>query len=226
MSGCRVQLADWRRAGLGYGRGARGGQSVLCPDPSRIRRRPASFTPGTTAPFANTAPNSSTRAAAPEGIDVQADFGFGSFNANVNASFLDSYAESPFPGAAFIDYAGTSQDTSYFDYQPLSTVNYIRGPMSIGLRWQHLPSVDPPPGSAVSFVGSEVARPDRRVRELEVRRSLSATGRHRQSDERRSGVGRRDYRRQQRRDDQQPLRSDRPPSVPRVASRVVTASQS
>jgi outer membrane receptor protein involved in Fe transport len=88
-----------------------------------------------------------------EGVDVQADFSVGSFNVNVNASFLDSYAESPFPGAAFAEFAGTSQDTSYFDYQLLSTVNYIRGPMSIGLRWQHLPSVDPPPGSAASALG-------------------------------------------------------------------------
>jgi outer membrane receptor protein involved in Fe transport len=88
-----------------------------------------------------------------EGVDVQADFGVGPFNVNINATFLDSYAESPFPGADFIEYAGTSQNASYFDYTLLSTVNYTRGPFTVGMRWQHLPSVDPPPGSAATALG-------------------------------------------------------------------------
>ena len=94
-----------------------------------------------------------------EGIDVQVDWGIdlaatGLLNVNVQASFLDTYAEAPFPGADFIDYTGTTENSS-FDYQLFTTLRYSRGPMSVGLRWQHLPSMDPAPGSSADALGVE-----------------------------------------------------------------------
>ncbi|HEX7000009.1 MAG TPA: TonB-dependent receptor [Gammaproteobacteria bacterium] len=85
-----------------------------------------------------------------EGVDLQVDWRIGLFNVNVLASFLDTYAESPFPGAEFIDYTGTTENNSY-DYRLLSTTSWSRGPFSIGLRWQHLPSVNPPPSNTTVF---------------------------------------------------------------------------
>jgi len=76
----------------------------------------------------------------------------GSFSVNVLASYLDLYSEAPFPGAAFVDYTGTSFNSS-FDYRVLSTFSWSDGPYYVGLRWQHLPSVIPPPGSAATAFG-------------------------------------------------------------------------
>ena len=98
-----------------------------------------------------------------EGIDMQLDWGAeladlgigfipGSFSVNVLASYLDLYSEAPFPGAAFVDYTGTSFNSS-FDYRVLSTFSWSDGPYYVGLRWQHLPSVIPPPGSAATAFG-------------------------------------------------------------------------
>ncbi|TAJ95780.1 MAG: hypothetical protein EPO31_01150 [Gammaproteobacteria bacterium] len=100
-----------------------------------------------------------------QGIDMQLDWGAeladlgiefipGSFSVNVLASYLDLYAESPFPGASFVDYTGTSFNSS-FDYRLLSTFGWTSGSYSVGLRWQHLPSVDTPPGSAATALGIE-----------------------------------------------------------------------
>ena len=82
-----------------------------------------------------------------EGYDVQVDWGIGNFNINFQTSFLDLYSQSPFPGAAFTDYTGTTQNTS-FDYRFFSTVRWGKGPLSLGLRMQYLPSLKPVPGSS------------------------------------------------------------------------------
>jgi iron complex outermembrane receptor protein len=91
-----------------------------------------------------------------EGFDVQLDWGFdvgqGAMNFSVVASFLDTYSESPFPGADFIDYTGTLQNSS-FDYQTFTTVRYQGGSWGLGVRWQHLPSIDPAPSSATDVRG-------------------------------------------------------------------------
>lgn len=87
-----------------------------------------------------------------EGTDVQVDWGIGSFNLNVQASFLSKYARSPFPGADFIDYTG-STDNSSFDYRLFSTVAYAKKALQVGMRWQHLPSLTTPPGSAPTAFG-------------------------------------------------------------------------
>jgi outer membrane receptor protein involved in Fe transport len=89
-----------------------------------------------------------------EGIDVQADFGVGNFSVNLLASFLENYSESPFPGAAFIDYTGTTFNSS-FDYRLFSTVRYNNGPFSIGVRWQYMPELDVAPGAAPNAFGIE-----------------------------------------------------------------------
>jgi outer membrane receptor protein involved in Fe transport len=92
-----------------------------------------------------------------EGYDVQAVWGrsvgsAGSFNMNIQASFLDRYATSPFPGADFIEYTGTTNNNS-FDYSLLSNFAYSRSSLTVGLRWQHLPSLDPAPDAAPNTLG-------------------------------------------------------------------------
>jgi iron complex outermembrane receptor protein len=87
-----------------------------------------------------------------EGTDLQVDWGVGAFNVNVQGSILSKYAESPFPGGDFVDYTGTSYNSS-FKYRLLSNLVYAKGSLSVGLRWQHLPSLDPPPGSPGTVFG-------------------------------------------------------------------------
>jgi iron complex outermembrane recepter protein len=87
-----------------------------------------------------------------EGTDVQVDWGVGAFNLNVQASFLTKYATSPFPGADFIDYTGSTTNNS-FDYRLLSTLGYSKGAFSIALRWQHLPSLNPAPDGSSAALG-------------------------------------------------------------------------
>jgi outer membrane receptor protein involved in Fe transport len=92
-----------------------------------------------------------------EGYDIQANWvkdlaGGGVFGLNFVASFLDLYAEAPFPGADLVDYTGTLTNTS-FDYQALTSLNYSKGAFSGGLRWQYLPSLDASPGSAADIQG-------------------------------------------------------------------------
>jgi outer membrane receptor protein involved in Fe transport len=89
-----------------------------------------------------------------EGIDLQADFGVGNFNVNFLASFMENYSEAPFPGAEFIDYTGTTFNSS-FDHRLFTTVRYGNGPFSIGVRWQHLPELDTAPGAAPNAFGIE-----------------------------------------------------------------------
>lgn len=82
-----------------------------------------------------------------EGYDIQVDWGIGNFNVNFQTSLLDNYSVAPFPGAAFVDYTGTTFNDS-FDYRFLSTVRWSKGPLSVGARLQYLPSLKPQPGSA------------------------------------------------------------------------------
>ena len=97
------------------------------------------------------------------GLDVQLDWGTpladiglrsvpGSFTANIQYSKLGKYAVAAFPGAAFIDNTGTTVNSS-FDYRLFTTLGYGFGPVSVGLRWQHLPGLDPAPGSPSTTFG-------------------------------------------------------------------------
>jgi hypothetical protein len=92
-----------------------------------------------------------------QGVDIQVNWnrsigGRGVFNLNTVASILDTYAESPFPGAPFIDYTGTTENSS-FDWQTYMTVNYAQGPWAIGLRWHHLPTIDRAPSQSSDIFG-------------------------------------------------------------------------
>jgi outer membrane receptor protein involved in Fe transport len=99
------------------------------------------------------------------GIDVQLDWGTmlsdigmasvpGAFSANIQYSKLGKYAIAAFPGAAFIDNAGTTVNSS-FDYRLFTTLGYVAGPVSVGLRWQHLPGLDRAPGTPATTFGVE-----------------------------------------------------------------------
>jgi iron complex outermembrane recepter protein len=100
------------------------------------------------------------------GIDTELDWGLrfadagalaaipGGFNVNIVASYLNRYAVSPFPGAAFINYTGTVTNSSY-QYKLLSTFTYTFGPASVGFRWQHLPSTRADPSSGAGTLGAE-----------------------------------------------------------------------
>ncbi len=98
-----------------------------------------------------------------KGFDVQfdwssdfADIGLdsvpGRLGVNTVVSFLEKYAEAPFPGAQVVDYTGTVTNSS-FDYRALTTFRYSVGRFSSGLRWTHLPELDPAPGSASDIQG-------------------------------------------------------------------------
>lgn len=91
-----------------------------------------------------------------QGLDLQLDLRFdvgtaGMLTTNFQATILDEYSESAFPGAASIDYTGTTFNSS-FDYRVFSTVRYQRDRWSLGLRWQHLPTLDPQPGASVDLL--------------------------------------------------------------------------
>jgi outer membrane receptor protein involved in Fe transport len=93
-----------------------------------------------------------------KGIDMQFDYRFdlasGTFNLGLVAGWLDTYERSPFDGAPFIDYTGTSfvsinESINFlYDYKTLTTLRYDRPSWSVGLRWQHLPEVVAPSGSS------------------------------------------------------------------------------
>jgi outer membrane receptor protein involved in Fe transport len=91
------------------------------------------------------------------GVDIQLDWGFdvgsaGGLDLSIRATILDEYAETAFPGAIPVDYTGTVFNSS-FDYRTLTTLRYDGPSWSLGMRWQHLPSLDPQPGSAATVFG-------------------------------------------------------------------------
>jgi iron complex outermembrane receptor protein len=98
-----------------------------------------------------------------EGYDVQIDWSSdfsdigldaipGRLGVNVLYSKLEKYAQLPFKGGEIVEYTGTTVNSS-FDYQMLTTFTYSNGGFSGGLRWMHLPSLDPAPSSASDIQG-------------------------------------------------------------------------
>jgi iron complex outermembrane receptor protein len=98
-----------------------------------------------------------------KGYDVQIDWNSdfsdigldvipGRLGVNVLYSKLDKYAVTPYPGAETVDYTGTVTNSS-FDYRLLTTFTYSNGLFSSGLRWRHLPDLNPTPGSAPDVQG-------------------------------------------------------------------------
>ncbi len=92
------------------------------------------------------------------GYDVQLDWGMnlgfvpGMITTNVQYSYLDSFKQSPFAGAAFTERKGTWDAGYNYDWQLLSTIGYVDGPFSLGLRWSHKPGLDPPSSVSTSTV--------------------------------------------------------------------------
>ncbi|HUF72300.1 MAG TPA: TonB-dependent receptor [Gammaproteobacteria bacterium] len=89
-----------------------------------------------------------------EGVDIQLDWGRdfdngGALNLSLIASILDVFSEAAFPGALPIEFTGT-QSNSSFDYQTFVSATYASGPWSVGIRWAHMPSLLPVPGSNLS----------------------------------------------------------------------------
>jgi len=98
-----------------------------------------------------------------EGFDVQLDWNSdfsdmgldsipGRVGVNVLYSKLENYSQLPFKGGEIVEYTGTVTNFS-FDYQMLTTFTYSNGGFSGGLRWMHLPALDPAPGSASDIRG-------------------------------------------------------------------------
>ena len=84
--------------------------------------------------------------------DIGLDSVPGRVGVNTVVSFLEKYAVAPFPGAKVVDYTGTVTNSS-FDYRALTTFRYSVGEFSSGIRWTHLPELDPSPGSASDIQG-------------------------------------------------------------------------
>lgn len=89
------------------------------------------------------------------GVDVQLDWATelaglglssmaGSVSANIQYNYLDSFARAPYPGGAFVEERGTTAGGNFnFRSRWLTTLGYRIGGFSAGLRWQHLPGLNP-----------------------------------------------------------------------------------
>jgi outer membrane receptor protein involved in Fe transport len=87
-----------------------------------------------------------------EGIDAQLDWsgdvGPGTVSLNVVASYYLHYKVKELENNPLVDYTGTFGTSSLglqlgaFEYRVLTNLGYRWGPWSLGLQWQHLPSVE------------------------------------------------------------------------------------
>ena len=87
-----------------------------------------------------------------QGIDAQLDWGTdvgpGRLSANVQFSYLLSFKAAELPVDPLVEYAGTQGPTSSglnggnYDYRVFTTLNYSVDRFSLGLQWQHLPSIE------------------------------------------------------------------------------------
>jgi outer membrane receptor protein involved in Fe transport len=68
------------------------------------------------------------------------------------ASILEEFSESPFPGSSFIDFTGTTENSS-FDWLSFTSINYSQGFWSIGLRWEHMPALNRAPSASADIFG-------------------------------------------------------------------------
>jgi iron complex outermembrane recepter protein len=98
-----------------------------------------------------------------EGVDTELDWTVrpsdmgahipGSFSMNILASYLKEYAVQTFAGQPFVDYTGTTVNSS-FRYKLYTNFSYTLGRASVGFRWQHLPYIGPGPGSVSTLQGA------------------------------------------------------------------------
>jgi outer membrane receptor protein involved in Fe transport len=75
-------------------------------------------------------------------LDLRFDVGGAALNTNFQATILDEYSETAFPGAIPVEYTGTLFNSSY-DYRLFTTVRYQQSSWGLGLRWQYLPTIEP-----------------------------------------------------------------------------------
>ena len=75
-------------------------------------------------------------------LDLRFDVGQAALNTNFQATILDEYSETAFPGAIPVEYTGTLFNSSY-DYRLFTTVRYQQTGWGLGLRWQYLPTIEP-----------------------------------------------------------------------------------
>jgi outer membrane receptor protein involved in Fe transport len=75
-------------------------------------------------------------------LDLRFDVGEAALNTNIQATILDEYSETAFPGAIPVEYTGTLFNSSY-DYRLFTTVRYQQTGWGLGLRWQYLPTIEP-----------------------------------------------------------------------------------
>jgi outer membrane receptor protein involved in Fe transport len=105
-----------------------------------------------------------------EGVDVQFDWSAklsdlllpapGRVNVNVLANYTNTLTVSAAANTPSIEFAGTlgpntgGLNAPAFKYRTLTTLGYANGPMSVSLRWQHLPSLAPIPPAAAGQLGA------------------------------------------------------------------------
>ena len=87
-----------------------------------------------------------------EGIDAQLDWAFdagpGVLSLNALFNYMLHFKSSDNPALPLVDYAGTDGtgtnglNTGVYRYRLFATANYRVGPVSLGLQWQHLPSIE------------------------------------------------------------------------------------
>ncbi|TIX50133.1 TonB-dependent receptor domain-containing protein [Alteraurantiacibacter aquimixticola] len=88
-----------------------------------------------------------------EGIDVQLDWGMdvgpGTLNVNLIGNYQLDFSSTALAGILpLVDYVGTlgtgenGLNTGVYEYRLLANVGYAIGPATIGLQWQHRPSIE------------------------------------------------------------------------------------
>jgi outer membrane receptor protein involved in Fe transport len=83
----------------------------------------------------------------------------GTMTINVLANYTDELSVQPNAGGASTDFVGTvgpntgGLNAPAFEYRTTTNFGYSVGPTSVSLRWRHLPSLDPLPGSGPTLHG-------------------------------------------------------------------------
>jgi outer membrane receptor protein involved in Fe transport len=86
--------------------------------------------------------------------DIGMGFVPGALNINFQANWLDYYRVSPFEGAAYVDFTGTTQGGGgFFDYKTFTNVTWVNDAWSAGLRIRYLPEMDVAPGAPAGAQG-------------------------------------------------------------------------
>ncbi len=81
-----------------------------------------------------------------QGIDLQVnwihDLGPGRLLVGTNANYLNKFVYQPGPTSPLVDAKGTLDQGGQFGYRTLTNVGYVWQGLTVGLAWQHLPSIN------------------------------------------------------------------------------------